>query len=83
MNNQPADYPSINLMKALSRVEGQLQYLSKYHDNVHDLKTLASESLQDIKRARESLDQMIQDHRSDIKQMTFKEIYNKSPFQVN
>lgn len=84
-NNKSSNYPSINVLKAISSVTGRLVFLDK-HDpdtSLDDVKWVVQEALRDLETAQVEFDKVLQDHRTDIKDLKFKEIYNKSPFQVN
>ena len=84
-NNKPSNYPSINVLKAISSATGRLNFLDNHHPAtpLDDVKWVVKEALRDLAQAQVEFDKVLQDHRTDIKDLKFKEIYNKSPFQVN
>lgn len=84
-NNKPSNYPSINVLKAISSATGRLAFLDKHTPDtpLDDVRWVIKEALRDLEQAQIEFDKVLQDHRTDIKDLKFKEIYNKSPFQVN
>ena len=84
-NNKPSNYPSINVLKVISSATGRLAFLDKHTPEtpLDDVRWVVKEALRDLEQAQVEFDKVLQDHRTDIKKLKFKEIYNKSPFQVN
>jgi len=82
-NDKPSSYPSINVAKAISRAKGRMNYLISTFMDGDEMKWGAQSVLDDLNTAQHEFDKMLQEHRADIKKLKFKEIYNKSPFQVN
>lgn len=84
-HNKPSNHPSINVLQAISSATGRLMFLDK-HDpetSLDDVRWVVKQALRDLQQAQVEFDKVLQDHRTDINNLKFKEIYNKSPFQVN
>tara|TARA_R110001606_G_scaffold359359_1_gene511196 strand:- start:315 stop:644 length:330 start_codon:yes stop_codon:yes gene_type:complete len=84
-NNAPSSYPSINVLKAIARATGRLNYINntsgEFPDHELDipfLKSVIQSTLKDLKEAQSEFDKVLQDHRTDIKTIKYSHRLNQT-----